>query len=351
LLRGLEARGVDVLALSIDMRRDTLPAPPADLPLEVLRVPYPSRVRDRTQQLVRPFAAIARGPFADLVQARSGDADVVHLVELGAAALIKRVDRPTLVQFHCLTKRDREIRPPWRSEGRIALELLRAERRACRQASWLLANSEEVADGLARAAPHAHVAVAPLALDPAYYPAPAALEQPVAGMIGLADWPPTANAVERLLTHVWPRVLERQPDARLLLAGRSMERERFAHLPDLSGVEWRGTVPSATAFLRELSVLLYPLGRGSGAKVKVLESLALGIPIVTTPDGAEGIGGPGGIAVETDDDRLAGAAVELLADPLLRRAAGAAALRTFTEHHAPAVAAAPVVELYERMVA
>ena len=135
---------------------------------------------------------------------------------------------------------------------------------------------------------------------------------------------------------MWPRVLERRPDARLLLAGFGMEREAFAHLPDLPGVEWRGTVPSATDFLRELGVLLYPLGRGSGAKIKVLEALALGVPVVTTPDGAEGIGGRGGLVVDIDDGALADATVALLARRRRApQAAGDAAYATFADHHAP----------------
>lgn len=355
MLHGLAAHGVDlhVLAAELrnDMRRELIGELPADLPIERAPVLHPSRARTRWLRLARPHTVLTDTPFAPLVRERARDADVVHFVELAAASLIPYVDRPAVAQIHCLTRRDRDIRPPWTGDGRTALELLRAERRLRRQARWLLVNSREVADPLARMAPDAHVAVAPLPLDPASYAPRAPLDAPVAGLIGTAVWPPTANAVERLLTSVWPRVLERRPDARLLLAGFGMEREAFAHLPDLPGVEWRGTVPSATDFLRELGLLLYPLGRGSGAKIKVLEALALGVPIVTTPDGAEGIGGSGGLTVATDDDALAGAAVELLADPAARTAAGDAAHATFTEHHAPLPAAAPVLELYERMAA
>src|SRR6185436_16886908 len=277
------------------------------------------------------------------------DFDVVHFVELNAATLISLVDRPAVTQIHCLTRRDRDIRPPWTRDGRIALELLRAERRIFRRSRWLLVNSSEVAEPLARMIPHAEVVAAPLPLDPASYAPRAALDAPVAGLIGTAAWPPTANAVERLLTRVWPRVLERRPDARLLLAGFGMERAAFAHLPDLPGVEWRGTVDSATAFLGELGLLLYPLDRGSGAKIKVLEALALGVPVVTTPDGAEGIGGDGGLVVATADDELADATARLLGDADARATAGAAAHETFCEHHAPAPATVPLLELYERM--
>ncbi|HZV73090.1 MAG TPA: glycosyltransferase [Conexibacter sp.] len=351
MLRGLAAHGVDLRILAADLRHDFRGESPEDLPLELVRTPHPSRRRTRWLRFTQPHAVLTTTTFAPLVRERAREADVVHFVELAAASLIPFVDRPAVAQIHCLTRRDRDIRPLWTSDGRVAHELLRAERRVFGEARWLLANSREVAEPLARLAPRAHVAVAPLPLDPATYAPRADLAAPVAGLIGMAEWPPTANAVERLLTRVWPRVLEHRPGARLLLAGVGMEHAAFSHLPDLPGVEWRGTVDSATAFLRELGVLLYPLDRGSGAKIKVLEALALGVPVVTTPDGAEGIGGRGGLVVESADDALAAATADLLGDDAARMAAGAAAYDTFTEHHAPLPATIPVLELYEQMAA
>jgi len=355
MLRGLAGHGVELQVLAAHLRNDMREGPrgglPAGLPIELSPVEHPSRARTRRLRFTKPSSVLEQTPFPALLQERARDVDVVHFVELGAATLIPVVDRPAVTQVHCLTRRDRDIRPPWTSEGRVAIELLRAERRIFKQSRWLLVNSREVADPLAKIAPHAHVAVAPLPLDPAIYTPRAPLDAPVAGLIGTAEWPPTANAVQRLLTSVWPRVLERRPDARLLLAGFGMEREAFPHLPDLPGVEWRGTVPSATDFLRELGVLLYPLGRGSGAKIKVLEALALGVPVVTTPDGAEGIGSYDGLAVDTDDGALADATVALLGDDAARQAAGAAAHGTFDRYHAPLPATVPLLELYEQMAA
>jgi glycosyltransferase involved in cell wall biosynthesis len=324
---------------------------PADLSVELVPLPRTTPWQGRWERLVAPFGELARDPFASRLRERSRDVDVVHFVEIEPAAAIDLVRPPALVQLHCLARRDGRVWNPIRGAGRDSIELLRAEVRVRRRARWLLANSQEVGAPLRSAAPQAEVVVAPLALDPASYRPAAELNRPMAGLIGTARWPPTGNAVERILSSVWPRVLELRPDARLVLAGDGMERAAFAHLPEPPGVEWRGSVPSAADFLRELGVLLYPLTTGSGAKVKVLEALALGLPVVTTPEGAEGIGARGGMTVETDDGRLAQAAAAVIGDEGVRRAAGEAALQTFAEHHSPGRAAAPVVELYRRMVA
>ncbi len=310
----------------------------------------PTRARARWLRLTQPAGDLSHGPFASRLREEAAGVDVVHIVGPYAASLMPLVSPPTLVQFDCATRLDRDVGAPWTRGGRIAIELLRAERRACRRARWVLASSAEVATELSRTAPRARVLTAPLALDPQYYTPPARLEDPIAGLIGTARWPPTADAVTHLLRAVWPRVLAQRPDARLLLAGRGMVDDAFPDLPKLPGVQWLGDVPSATEFLRRLGVLLYPLGRGSGAKVKVLEALALGLPVVTTPRGAEGLMARDGLAVETDADALADRCAALLRDRQARRERGEAGRSVFIEHHTPVPAAEPVVSLYEEMV-
>lgn len=350
LLRGLSASGVQTTALVASGPRPFSAPLPADLDVEVMRLGLPSARRARWDRILDPQSILRRGPFPGRVRELSRQADVVHFVDTPAGMAQEASERPAVVQIDRATLSDRDIRRPWRPADRETLMLWRAERRVCRRARWLLTNSHEVAQTLAAEAPRAEVAVAPLGLDPALYAPPAALQGSVLGLIGTAVWPPTALAVRRLVTRVWPLVRAQEPGATLELAGRGMERERFADLPATDGVSWHGFVPSAADFIRGLSVMLYPLSRGSGTKVKVLEALALGVPVVTTPPGAEGLLAPGGIAVETDDRRLADAAVALLRDARARAAAGAAARDAFARRHTPLAAAGPVVELYERML-
>jgi glycosyltransferase involved in cell wall biosynthesis len=108
-------------------------------------------------------------------------------------------------------------------------------------------------------------------------------------------------------------------------------------------------VPSGPGFLRGLSVLLFPLERGSGMKVKVLEAIASGIPVVTTPAGAEGIEAGEGVVIGTNDEELAQAAARILADEDERRERGAAARAAFEQRYSPFPATEPLVELYRRM--
>ena len=345
LIRGLREHGVDVRALAArHAGHAALPSPPDDLGVHIVEVPT-GGWRSRAVRVVRPVGALSLGDFRNAVDDASRSADVLHLEEIDTAVLSSPAGVPTFAHLHYLIRRDVPWGAPWQPTFRRVLEHVLAERRATKQHHRLIANSPQVADALRRLAPRAEIVVAPLALDPIYYP-PASLDgPPVAGLIGTAAWEPTAAATRRLVERVWPRVRRVVPGAELLIAGRGMD---LLGIPDGEGVTVVGAVPSSAAFLRRLSLMLYPIQRGSGMKVKVLEALATGLPVVTTDSGAEGLEQSAGIVVERDDARLAAAAAAILIDEAERRERGALARAAFLERYSPEPATEPIVDAYRR---
>ena len=75
-----------------------------------------------------------------------------------------------------------------------------------------------------------------------------------------------------------------------------------------------------TEFFSRVAVLAYAPVRGTGVKVKVLESLAYGVPVVTTGEGMEGVDGEDGVHcwIREDDDALAARIVDALGDEAQR---------------------------------
>jgi glycosyltransferase involved in cell wall biosynthesis len=339
LLRGLLEHGVDVRAIAARRHFAVPGEPPADLPVEIVDIPAePSSWGLRADQLRHPRGELARGPFMEVVRTASRDADVLHLEETETAWCDLGVDLPSLVHLHYRITQDQRWPAPGSRGFRRMAEFALAERLAIRRHGYLVASSPLVAAVLP-----GDVTLAPLSLDPGLYP-PARLDgRPTAGLIGTGTWGPTAAAGRRLVERVWPRVRERAPEARLAVAGRGWG--------ELGGtdVAFLGEVASGREFLRGLSVLLFPLERGSGMKVKVLEAIATGVPVVTTPAGAEGIEPNDGVVVATDDDALAAAAAEILSDAAERSERGAAARAAFERRYTPKLATAPLVSLYERM--
>ncbi|WP_165355117.1 glycosyltransferase [Nocardioides oleivorans] len=120
------------------------------------------------------------------------------------------------------------------------------------------------------------------------------------------------------LDHVWPRVLEHRPEARLRLVGGGVLdalRSRVDELPAGDGVTLTGFVDDLDAEYAAAAVALVPVLQGAGVKFKTVEGLCHGVPVVTTTVGAEGIEGDDLFAGLVDDPHgLADALVSVLDD-------------------------------------
>ena len=117
------------------------------------------------------------------------------------------------------------------------------------------------------------------------------------GFIGSLDFRPNQEAVRWIVEDLWPRVMAIEPAARLSIAGSSPP-PWLQQLREREGIEILGQVADSRLFMERMSVMIAPLFAGSGMRIKVLEAMALGRPVVATALGA------GGIAVENGRDIL-----------------------------------------------
>ena len=111
------------------------------------------------------------------------------------------------------------------------------------------------------------------------------------------------------------------------------------------------TIDDPSRFFAKIGVLVYPTPRGSGMKVKVLEALAYGVPVVTNEEGAEGImGDASGAVVRAESDaEFADEAAALLANDDRRIQLGRAGRRYVTRVHGPAPTIDRLMDAYQRM--
>jgi glycosyltransferase involved in cell wall biosynthesis len=197
--------------------------------------------------------------------------------------------------------------------------LHRLERRGGREASLVLVVSERDAQRFPGGRPR-HLLVCPNGWDPKERIL--GDEGPVAAFVALMGWQPNVDAAVWLAEEVWPAVRAQVPDARLLLVGREPS-QRVQNLAD-SDVEVTGTVPDVRPYLARARVALAPLRSGGGTRLKVLEALDAGRPVVATSvgiDGLEDLVGHGAVVAD-DPRRFAAAMVRLLRDPQAAAAEG-----------------------------
>jgi GT2 family glycosyltransferase/glycosyltransferase involved in cell wall biosynthesis len=133
---------------------------------------------------------------------------------------------------------------------------------------------------------------------------------------------PNVDAVEFLLTEIWPKVRRQSPSARLILAGRDPSTAVLAAVERAGshlGIELCASPESMEDVARRASITVAPLRLGSGTRCKILDSMAWGLPVVSTTLGAEGIDVQDGehLLVRDDPASFAEAIVRLLSDAAL----------------------------------
>ena len=127
---------------------------------------------------------------------------------------------------------------------------------------------------------------------------------------------PNQEALDWFLRKVLPRVLERAPQARLVIVGADPPPRHS--LPDFGqAIELRGFVDDVREPLSRYAIFVCPILSGSGMRVKLLEAFAAGIPVVSTRLGAEGLAAKDGdiCALADEPEALAEKIVELFQDP------------------------------------
>jgi len=120
----------------------------------------------------------------------------------------------------------------------------------------------------------------------------APLEPPVqAGVrflfIGRLDWPPNKDGLEWILKEVWPEVIKNRPDAILKIVG-SGNRDWLRNYSHLKGIEVVGFVNEVKDAYRDCHFTIVPVFYGSGTRIKVLESFAMGRKLISTTMGVQG---------------------------------------------------------------
>ncbi|MBF6621117.1 MAG: glycosyltransferase [Patulibacter sp.] len=156
-------------------------------------------------------------------------------------------------------------------------------------------------------------------------------ETPTVLFTGTFGYAPNAEALRWLLSEIWPRVTDRVPGADLLVVGKGVPDELVALADD--SVTLAGWVPEMQPWFDRARVVIVPMRSGGGTRLKVLDGLASGRPLVSTTMGAMGVDVVDGEQVVLADgtEAFAAATVAILEDPERGARIGAAGRRVAEE--------------------
>ena len=149
-----------------------------------------------------------------------------------------------------------------------------------------------------------------------------AAAEPVILYFGTLSWPPNLEGIEYFLRSVFPRVRRRMPQVRFVVAGRGAPPRMKRLVRQTPGAEFLGPVEDAEPMYRRARLFVEASRSGGGTRLKVLNALARGLPVVTTSEGAEGLDTVEGehLLVASDPESMSEAVERVMADDGLWRA-------------------------------
>lgn len=154
--------------------------------------------------------------------------------------------------------------------------------------------------------------------------------------MGLLNMPHNRDALTIFLDEIFPIIKNKfQQEFRFLILGGGADKELLDYSTKFEGVNFLGFVPDIHEVLSGADVFIAPVYFGTGIKLKVLDALGMGLPLVTTSVGAEGLLLQHGVncLIADDYDDFAESVVSLLSDSALRKTLANGALNYALEHH------------------
>jgi len=208
------------------------------------------------------------------------------------------------------------------------------ERHFIPKCDLLLAPSQADAEFYHRLAANIKTAVIPNAVDTEALRTLSPPDEPFSLIYpGRMDYPPNAQAVCTFCKEILPRTAQAIPSVRLYIVGKNppLSVQRL----NSDRVVVTGYVEDILPFWQKTSVLVVPLKMGGGTRIKILEAMALGRPVVSTSKGCEGLDVVHGthILIADDPEKFANDVTRLLQDPSLHDGLTLAARKLVEERY------------------
>jgi glycosyltransferase involved in cell wall biosynthesis len=224
--------------------------------------------------------------------------DVVHLDSVMLAAYLPSIGQgPVVVTHHNVesdlyAQRASLERWPFRALlGREARKLAALEARLGASAAMNVLVSEADAARLRDLVPGARTSVVPNGVDTAFFCADAAVHPQPKSLVfvGGMDWYPNRLAMEWVASELWPELARDDGDRTMTVVGRQPPSLLLEAAANDSRLRVTGFVPDVRPYISTSSIYVCPIRVGGGTRLKILDALSMGRPLVSTALGVSGL--------------------------------------------------------------
>jgi sugar transferase (PEP-CTERM/EpsH1 system associated) len=215
-----------------------------------------------------------------------------------------------------------------------AVKLERAEARLARQFDLCTCATPAELQVLRQLAPSASSEWFPNGVDSSFFVPADRYEADLIAFVGRMDYYPNQQAAQDFCRHILPRLQRRRPALRFTVVGANPP-PSIRDLARLPGVTVTGTVPDVRPYVREAALSVVPLRIARGTQNKVLESMAMGVPVVCSfpvSRGVDAIAGEHLLCASTSDEYVK-AIEKVLDSPALRSDLSRAGRERMLSHH------------------
>jgi glycosyltransferase involved in cell wall biosynthesis len=223
--------------------------------------------------------------------------DLVHADTLGLAEPLLEMEGPQMALTHhnvesqMMFRRAEKAPPLQRLFFALEARRLKAyEQHYCGRYDLNLVVSETDRDRLQALLPGVSATVIENSADCHYYEHH--LRSPESRgllFIGPLHWYPNADALLYFCDHVWPHLVAAMPDLTLTVIGKEPPERLLQMAGRYKGIRLEGYVPDVRPFARKARAFICPIRDGGGTRLKILDAMSQGIPMVSTSIGCEGL--------------------------------------------------------------
>lgn len=169
--------------------------------------------------------------------------------------------------------------------------------------------------------------------------------------VGTFKWLPNVEAVEYLVTQVWPKLKDKITNVKLQIVGNAPTEAVYNYEKNDPSIKVIGRIPDIRDAFASSDILMAPVFSGKGTRYKVLEAMASGTPVVATTTAVEGLEVTNGIHVMTSNtaEGMAKLAVELLNDTKKRSDMAKNGKKFVKDHYDWSLISQKLDKIYQRI--